>query len=450
MQMPPINELYLATHIRNSGIEVAFIDAQMEAWRYQALLQQKFREINAILIMSSTQSFKQDIRVLHEIKEQNSDVISILFGSHPTFMPDYCLQEDVVDYIIRREPEETARLLLQSLEEKKPVENLPGIGFRTSTGTIHINHDAPFIKMDRLPIPDRSLLPSGVDYFNPVVKRVPYTTMQTSRGCPGRCIFCTAPEFYGKKYRFRSAENVLEELREIKRLGYQEVFIRDETFTAMKKRNLEICEGMIREKLDLSWIANGRVDMIDKETMITMKRAGCHMLKFGVETGSNQMLKNYQKGTTVAQAEAAFRWTHEVGLETHAHMIIGGPGESHNTIDKSVDFVKRLDPTTVSFGIVTPYPGTKLFDMVADIQPEICDGSDSTMQNLHTEGFYSEAICALTGKELSRAVVRAYRSIYLSPNYLLKRIKGISSIEHFTILAIAGMNILTFSITGKK
>ena len=108
-----------------------------------------------------------------------------------------------------------------------------------------INSEYPFLALDDLPVPDRSFLPRGVDYFNPVVKRMPYTTMLTSRGCPAKCNFCTVPYFYGKKTRLRSAAKVVQEMKYLVSLGYREIFIRDETFTAYRRRNEEICNRII-------------------------------------------------------------------------------------------------------------------------------------------------------------------------------------------------------------
>lgn len=450
MQMPPLNELYCVTHARAGGVDAEFVDAQACPDVYEQIALQGFADYFAVVLMTSTQSFQHDLIILRQIKEHNPQVRSILFGSHPTFMGHYCLQHDVVDYIVRREPEQTIRELLLALLNGQPTDDLAGIGYRDDTGQACMNPDRPFMDLNDLPIPDRRLLSADVDYFNPVVKRVPYTTMQTSRGCPGRCIFCTAPTFYGNKYRFRSAEKVLEELREVQRLGYREVFFRDETFTTNRKRNREICEGILSEGIDLTWIANGRVDLIDRESMVLMKRAGCHMLKFGVETGSDEILRNYRKGTTTDQAREVFAMAHQVGLETHAHIVIGGPGESRETIRKTIEFVKELDPTTASFGILTPYPGSPLFEMVAQQHPEIRDGSSSTMSNLHTEGFYSQAICDMPGNELSEAVTMAYRSFYLRPSYPFKQLARIRSLEQFMILLVAGLNIFKFSLSGKK
>jgi len=207
---------------------------------------------------------------------------------------------------------------------------------------------------------------------------------------------------------------------------------------------------MIREHFDLSWIANGRVDGVDRETLSLLKRAGCHMLKFGVESGSDTLLKNYQKGITIEQTRTAFRAARNAGLDTHAHIVFGGPGETLETIDDTIAFAKELAPFSASFGILTPYPGTQLFDEVARKFPEILDGTDSTMENLHVQGFYSKSICGLSGPFLLRKIKEAYRRFYFRPSYCLQRLKGIETFEELMILTIAGLNIFSFAATGKK
>jgi anaerobic magnesium-protoporphyrin IX monomethyl ester cyclase len=450
MQMPPLNDLYAASHARQEGIEVAFLDAEMEADRYARLEADRFVDTLAVVVMSSTQSFRQDVRALERIKSLNPEVRSIVFGSHPTFMPNFCLKETAVDFIVLREAEATIRELLGALRDGTDTTSIQGLGYRAEDGSPVLTEARPLMDLDELTIPDRCLLPKDVTYFNPVVKRLPYTTMQTSRGCPARCIFCTAPTFYGNKYRFRSAENVLEELRQLQAAGYRQVIFRDETFTAHHRRTVEICEGMLREGMDLRWIANGRVDMVDVELMKLMKRAGCHMLKFGVETADDEMLKVYRKGTTCQQAEEALTRAHEVGLATHTHIIFGGPGETRETISNTMEFIRRMNPTTASFGIVTPYPGTELFDRVAQAKPDIGDGTASNMTNLHTLPFYADAMCTLPGEELSKAVTRAYRQFYFRPKYLLKRLLGFESFEEFMIQVVAGLNVSVFALTGRK
>jgi radical SAM superfamily enzyme YgiQ (UPF0313 family) len=450
MQMPPINDLYCATHARVDGVEVVFMDAELEPARYDELHRGGFAGVAVVSIMTSTQSFQHDVACLSEIKAANPSIKSIMFGSHPTFMPESCLGDKSVDYIVLREPEETIRQLVCAISRGEKTEDLAGIGYRLGNGTIKINALRSFIDMDDLPIPDRSLLPKGIDYFNPVVMKVPYTTMQLSRGCPGQCIFCTAPSFYGRKIRMCSTERAMEELRQIKALGYREVFFRDETFTAYRKRNVELCEAMLREGLGLSWIANARTDMIDRDMMVMMKKAGCHLLKFGVESGSNEMLKTYKKGVTCEHAEEAFRLSNEVGIDTHAHNVLGGPGETLETIEETIRFNLKIKPTTASFGILTPFPGTQLFDDVRKKMGDIGDGTDSNLDNLHVTGFFSEAICGIDGTTLSKKIVEAYRRFYMRPGYLLKRIVSIRSFGEIMRYIVAGSNVLTFSVRGRQ
>lgn len=451
MRMPPLNELSAATCARAAGADSTFLDAQMEPDRHRELAARRFADIDVVAIMSSTQSFREDVAYLDTIKRANPRMRSILFGSHPTFMPEHALRPEGVDYIVMGEPEESIRCLLRALVDGGSMENVAGIGYRNGRGEARVNPPRSLLDVNELPIPDRTMLSgSRADYFNPVVKRMPYTTMQTSRGCPGKCTFCTSPVFYGNRYRLRSADKVLEELREVVRLGYREVFFRDETFTVDRRRILDICEAMLTEGIDLTWIANGRVDMIDRERMTSMKRAGCHLLKFGVESGDDDMLKSYKKGVTCEQTEAAFRLAREVGLATHAHIILGGPGETPDTIEKTIRFAKKIRATTASFGIVTPYPGTELFESVAKKRPEIADGSASNMTNLHIQGFYSEEICQMSSKQLSRAVVRAYRKFYLRPTYLANRLFSSRSMEELMIQSIGGFNVLLFAVTGRK
>ena len=451
MSMPPTNELLAATHARQPGLEVLFLDSQYEPERYDDLVASRFDGVLAVLIMSSTQSFRYDCQILSKIKDINPGVRAILYGSHPTFMAEACLREEVVDFVVTREAEDTIRELLGLLVNGASTKDVLGIGFRNETGQPVVNPHRPFLNMNDLPIPDRTLLPRNVDYFNPVVKRVPFATMFTSRGCPARCNFCTAPVFYGNKTRVRSADKIIEEMRSIRDLGYREIFFRDETFSAYKGRNMQVFDRMRAEKMGFTWVANGRVDMIDREQMVAMKQAGCHLLKFGVETGSQELLDRYKKGTTIEQAEETFRLAREIGIDTHAHIIFGGPGETVDTIATTVDFVTHtLKASTATFGILTPYPGTEIFDIVAQAYPEIQDGSESTMENLHTEAFYAEALCGLSGDELSRQIVQAYRRFYLRPGYLLERVASVRSLEEIMVKFVAGLNVLSFSFSGRK
>ncbi len=409
-------------------------------------LKMRINEYKVVIISTSSVTFNEDAEILSDLKKKNYKLITIIFGSHPTFMPKYCLSKDSIDIIIRREPEFIIRDVVERIEKGGDGwKKIKGIGYREN-GKIVINDFYPFMdNLDNLPFPDRTMLPEGIDYFNPVVKRVPYTTMITSRGCPGQCVFCTIPSFCGNKTRCRSVESAIEELKLIQRQGYKEVFFRDETFTFYKKRNILICKKMIEENIELSWVCNVRVGTVDKEMMLLMKKAGCHMIKLGVESGVQKILDNINKGIKLEMTRRTFKWAHEVEMDIHAHLMLGCPGETKETIRQTIEFVKKINPTTVTFGICTPYPGTKLFQQVARNYPQIKDGSFCDLNKIHTRAFFNETFTHLTRKELEKSVHRAYRSFYLQPFYTLSWLGRINSLNELKRVFLAGINVFRFS-----
>jgi len=365
-------------------------------------------------------------------------------------MPTYALSRESVDIIVRREPEYIIRDYIRSLKKNDSSwEGLKGIGFRKN-GKLIINDFYPFIEnLDELPFIDTSMLPKKVDYFNPIVKRTPYITVSTSRGCPGKCTFCTAPYFDGERFRFQSYAYVMEELGFFIKNGFKEVYFRDDTFFVNKKRDLQLCENIIRKGLDISWICNARVGMIDKETMLLAKKAGCHLIKFGVESGVQEILDNVKKGISVEETLKIFRQAREIGIDTHAHVMLGIPGERPETIKETIKFIKKIKPTTASFGICTPYPGSPLFEQIAAAHPAINDGTSVNLENLHTQGLFNELYTRVSKKELDKSVVQAYREFYLRPQYILSWIKKIHDIDSLKKILLAGSKIFDFSIRGE-
>jgi anaerobic magnesium-protoporphyrin IX monomethyl ester cyclase len=366
-------------------------------------------------------------------------------------MPESALSRNSIDIIVRREPEFIIRDVVNALEKNDGSwKKVKGIGYKEN-GKIKLNDFYPYIEdLDDLPVPDRTMLPKGIDYFNPIVKRMPYTTAMTGRGCPGRCTFCTVPNFYGGNNRFRSKESVIKELEIIQKQGYKEVWFRDETFTAYAKRNEELCKEMIRKKMNLTWIANARVGSVNKDMMKLMKKAGCHMIKFGVESGNQQLLNNIKKDITLKMTRLSYKWANEIGMDTHAHVMLGTPGETKKTIKQTIRFVKEINPTTVTFGICTPYAGTELFQDLLKKNPhikeQIGDGSTIDLTNLHEKSFYNEYFTRVDTDYLNKAVKMAYRSFYMRPTYLLKMLLKIRSIDELKRLVFAGLNVLSFSV----
>lgn len=449
IQFPPVSQLPVAMVIKEKGHDVVLHDAAIMGQTIENIKDEVARGYDVVITLTSTMTINEDSEIFKELKKVNNNLKVIVYGAHPTFMPLQTLSRESIDIAVQREPELVIRDIIEAFgrggESWKKVK---GIAYREN-GQVKINEPYPFIEnLDILPVSDRAMLPQNVHYFNPIVKRMPFTTMFTSRGCPGRCVYCSSPPFYGRVFRFQSAQRVVQEMEDIQRLGYREIFFRDEIFTASKQRVLEICRTILEKKLDLTWICSARVGTVDLETMQLMKKAGCHMIRFGVESGAQEILNNIKKDITPEQVRQTFQWIHEVGLDTHAHLMIGTPGETKDTIRRTLKFVKEISPTIITFGICTPYPGTELFQGVVKKHPEIGDGSECDLKRLHTNSFYNELFTELTNEELSRSIRTLYKSFYLRPSYILKWLKSIKSFGELKRVILAGTQVFDFIARG--
>lgn len=445
--VPPFTLLVLTSLLRKNSFSADFVDAQAEQLIAEKM-ESYINNYDLLVIATSTMTFKEDADYLLRMKKARPGLKTVMFGSHPTFMPTYCLTHSGVDIIIRHEPELILLELVKRIVSGKTYTDLKGIGFKDDTGRFVLNENHPFISnLDDLPFPDVELLPQGLDYFNPIVKRTPYITTSTSRGCPGQCTFCTAPYFDGKTLRFQSAGYVVREIEYFISKGIKEVYFRDDTFFVNQLRDHSIFEEMIKKQLDITWIANARISMIDKDTLQLAKKAGCHTIKFGVESGDQKILDTVKKGYKIEQAYKVFSWSRETGIRTHAHVMLGNPGDTLETVNKTIKFILKLNPTTATFGICTPYPGTPLFEQVKSVYPEIGDGSASDLTKLHVEGLFNDVFSSLNSKQLSKLVRYAYRKFYLRPAYWFKSLKWqISGWDDIKRLSIAASNIFDFIV----
>jgi radical SAM superfamily enzyme YgiQ (UPF0313 family) len=265
--------------------------------------------------------------------------------------------------------------------------------------------------------------------------------MITSRGCPFRCIFC---DRMGKKFRPASAGYVLEEIESILRLGIQEIFIHDDTFSVDKKRVVEICEGILSRNLKFHWDARTRVNCVDFEQLALMKKAGCERISFGIESGDPTILKNLRKGITLEQAEKVFGWCKQLGISTLADFMIGSPGETRKEIAETIKFVHKIKPHYAQFSIVCPYPDTDLYREALqrglidhDVWLEFArKPSRDFRPPIWGEHFKRE--------ELEQIVKELYRSFYLSPHFILAELAKIRSLRQVGAKLRAGLKLLRF------
>jgi radical SAM superfamily enzyme YgiQ (UPF0313 family) len=448
--VPPFNLLILTTILRREGLEADFLDAQALQLSSEAMVG-RLVDYGLVVMSTSTMSFTEDANYLKHLKDACPGLHTAVLGSHPTFMPKFCLAHPGIDYVILHEPEETVLELALALEAGEATNDIPGLGSRDPAGSPRLHQKRPFLKnLDWLPHPDVDLLPKGIHYFNPLVRRMPYITTTTSKGCPGKCVFCTAPTFDGNIFRRQSLDHVMAQLRYFVSKGIKEVYFRDDTFFIDRKRDHDMCWAILDEKLDLTWIANARVNMIDEETIALARRAGCHTLKFGVESGSQEILDNIKKGYRLEEGLRVFAAARKHGVATHAHTMIGNPGDTLETVEKTIGYVLALNPTTATFGICTPYPGTPLFEEVQKLAPEIEDGSHTNLSKLHVEGLFNEYYCHVDNKQLPKLVRQAYRRFYMRPRYWAQCCRESLRTSHdIKRVVLASTKLFEFIIQGK-
>jgi len=358
---------------------------------------------------------EKEIEMLNEIKKACNFKVAFI-GSFASAEAENILKKyQTVDYVIEGEPE-TALIKLYANES-----SIKGVWERKGKDIAYYGKEKPVEELDKLPLPAHDLLKPV--YRAPFVKNKLFTVVESSRGCPYPCTFCNAGLMNGKKVFYKSAERIIEELKFIKSSGIKEVVFNDETFLINKERSRELMDLMIKERLNLNWVCSSRVDNVDEELLTMMKKAGCKTILFGVETGCQEILDYYKKGIKLEQIENAFRLAHKHRIETVAHFMFGAPMESEGTIKRTIEFAKKINPTLVSFNILTPYPGTKVFEdlnkrnLILTKEWSAIDQSKATV--IKTEH--------LSNEQLQKFMKLAYKKFYYRPSYAIERLINIRS-----------------------
>jgi anaerobic magnesium-protoporphyrin IX monomethyl ester cyclase len=239
----------------------------------------------------------------------------------------------------------------------------------------------------------------------------------TSRGCPFNCGFCSSHEIFGRTHRFRSTGKVLEEVREVVgRLGADEIQFYDESFTANRRRILDLCAGLQREFPRLRWTCFTRADLVDPELLRAMRRAGCYQIFYGVESGVPRLLALVNKKIPLQTTEQACRWTREAGIQITASFILTLPTETPEETEETVRFGLRLDPEFVYWLTFVPYPGTRLSEYALQVG-RMAHG-DWEHYNVFEDVSYLPD--GRQAEEVRQAVRRAYRRFFLRPGYVLR------------------------------
>ncbi|MEK6732220.1 MAG: radical SAM protein, partial [Candidatus Omnitrophota bacterium] len=321
-----------------------------------------------VVINATTPSIDSDITYARMCKEEsNGRAITVMTGPHVSAEPEDTLKrgQGFLDAIARREYDWT----LKDIAAGSSFSNIQGVSYFNS-GEIAHNPDRQFIQnLDSLPFPAwRHIDPK--DYYSPA-KRNPFLTIVTGRGCEGRCIFCLFPQvMYGREYRYRSPENALDEIQyDIKLFpNLKEIMFEDDTFTLAKhiSRLEKICKGIIDRNIKISWSCNARPEIQDISILKLMKQAGCRMMCVGFESGDDEMLKSLKKGITADRMRNFAILARKAGISVHGCFVIGSPGETPDSVKKTIKFAVKLPIDTAQFSGLCAYPGTEFYNWCKD------------------------------------------------------------------------------------
>ena len=420
----PLYLAYSAAVLEKSGFDVTIIDAAKKNYSINKVKDMISKiNPNLVVIEISTPSLNTDLQTAEAIKN-NGDYHITLIGPDATMFALDLVSNPFVDSVMKGEYFYTLRDLSKSIEDGTGFDKIKGLIFKNN-GNIVENPERPLIEdIDELPYPARHLLDPN-EYLMGHYTYKPQFLMITSMGCPYKCIFCIWPKvLYKGRIRLRSPQKVVEEMKYLKKMyKLREIYFDDDLFNISEKRVFDICDAIIDAGIKIPWITEMRVDKVSKEMLKRMKEAGCIKILYGVESSSQKILDNANKGITTDQIRRALKLTKEAGIKIHASFMFGLPGETKETIRRTKEFAKELGPDTIQCSLAVPYPGTEFYKIAKE------NGSLKIDNWLDFDG---ELMGVIEYPGLSKEYMREekskiYKEFYMRPSYLAQQVSKIRS-----------------------
>lgn len=445
--MMPLNLAYLAAYLRERiDCKISILDAEVRGLNYEQIKRSiKKEKPDLVGLTCPTPTMSHVFKIVEMVKKEiRPKCATVLGGIHPTSMPAETITNSYVDYLVIGEGEITFFELVQAiLSKKKDLSQIDGIYFKKNGKVIPTKPRQLISDLDSIPFPARDLFDLNIYYQSPSKKVSSERAgpILTSRGCAFGCTHCISQKMWGRNVRFRSAENVIDEIEEcIKKYDTREFNVFDDTFTLNQKRASQICQLIIDKKLNIHWNALSRVNTMTRELAIKMKEGGCGKISFGLESGSGRILNLMKKQATVEMGRRAVKIVAKTGIAVHASFMLGNIGETEKTIKKTLGFAKSLPLDVTTFFITSPYPGTHLYD--------IAKKEGFVNQDTKWEEFapLTNTPPILVQKNVSQERLvywqkRAFREFYLRPRYIIQKIKQINSLDSIKML-FEGVRVL--------
>ncbi len=410
----PLGIASIAAYLRKYGKKnIAIIDAEAEKLTLDET-EKRMKKFSPDLvgITSMTPTIHDDLDIAKIAKNIGAKVV--IGGPQVNAMPMETIQLENIDYGIRGEGEYPMLKLVEALENNTAISEIPGIVYKNDSNKVVMKSPYIYDNLDELPFPAIDLLPYE-KYFSLITKGR-LATICPGRGCPFKCGFCFKQPT-DMKIRYRSAKSVVDEIEEvIEKYDIKEINFVSDTFTIKKDFIEDFCHEIINRNIKIHWNAPTRVDCVNLEMLKLMKKAGCRGLRFGIESGSEKILRLMQKSTNKKKMLQAFKWAKKAKIETFAYMIMGYLHETEDTIKETLRFIKKLKPDLLMYHIATPLPATKLFNQAVEaglVAPDY-------WQKFLKDRYYPRIPYLF--KDTQKWLNKAYRKFFFSPRFIIKKI----------------------------
>ncbi|OGS22734.1 MAG: hypothetical protein A2252_08715 [Elusimicrobia bacterium RIFOXYA2_FULL_39_19] len=445
---PPQGLLYLATYLKKfSRHEVKILDCIAEALDYAGVETRLAQEKPDVVGVTLTTLYLGDgYRILQIVKKISKDIITIAGGPHPTLFPKQTIKLPEVDYAVCGEADYILGEMLDRIETKKPLDDMEGVLSKTSP-----NKEVKqlFIdKLDDLPLVDYTLLPYN-KYHSILSTNNPVTVMMTSRGCPFKCAYCPQA---GTKIRKRNAKIVADEIEQYIKLGIKDILFFDELFTLEHERVKELCDEFLRRNLKFRFHIRTRIRDVNKDIIKLLKKSGCRLIQFGVESGTARIQKLMNKNLDLDKVRQVIKMTRQEGILTYGNFMLGSPTETKEEMQATIDFAKSSRLDFAVFAITLLLPKTEYYNQAAaqgkikeDFWEKYILNPLVPIDNAYWPDFTKEFL-----EEMCK---KGYNEFYFRPWYIWNYLTRILSPAQLTTHAKAAFHVLkSFSLsklTGK-
>ncbi len=450
---PPLGLLYLATVLDEKKYDVKILDCTPMGISYSEL-EEEIRNYhpNLVGITTYTTSMYDILKTAELVKSIDSEIITLLGGHHPTLYPRESASYKQVDFILQGEAEETIVELVEAIEKKVVTDEfkkIRGIGFRDGEN-IFVHRIKPVIQdLDRLPIINREFLPSEV-YQSIIGKHSKVATVMSSRGCPFKCTFCFSPS---KKYRSRSNENILREIKYLQEKGFKEIFFFDDLFALQEAKVIEFSRMLREQNIQIDWSFRARISTITQEMINEVAQSGCHRIQFGIESGVDSTLERIRKETNPQQISRAVAMCQKAGIQTVGSFIIGLPDETAENIQETIRFSRKIGLNYAQYNILIPYPFTQIYEeglakgyFTHDYWQEFADDPLKNTKKFKVQYWTKEVSEAY----LFETVKKAFKKFYFRPTIIFHKLKEIRNFQELKNSIIGAFSVMQFKPNQNK